>query len=664
MADSLFSTHQFLNLHGAARWIAFSLLAVLLLFVGWQFVRARYPSLVPQWLHGGSLRAAVGVGVVLLGVVPTVALGLLLSERSAHARQERMEGRIEEMAVSVAYAVERLVDKHKAGITAAASSVNASADFSGQSIESALLLYHVIYRDFLTLLGTDRSGNIVASSSTLHGELGPVEGLSGLSVSDREYFRVPMENGFPFVSQVFRGRGLGSDPIVAISASLRDTDGARVGIIEGSLDLSVFESIDREHRHIDSASMILVDDRDRVIYASPETDFALLEELSNDGLITASSDLRQHTRFDYEVRTQRDAHHYMAAYATTSLGWRVFVRVSTDPIALQMIADYKVGLALLVLTLIISLLMAGAIMRRVRFSLGALNRTVEGFSLDTSNETVLIPEYAPAEFQPIFQLMKGRSKQLQHTYRRLSNSIEAGEKLRKELTQAIACKDIEIAERTEELERANERLSTQSRRDPLTKIANRREFERFETRIWKLGAREEIPVAVVLVDIDHFKPYNDRLGHQAGDECLKRVADALHASANRPLDLVARYGGEEFVAVLGGAAVADALVVAENMRNAVLDLGIEHPASESGVVSVSVGAASVVPDANGDAASLVKLADDALYQAKASGRNCVVFWRGDELVKYDAQEHNLDSTNIIKMIAGDRIREAKGPRRG
>lgn len=659
MTDSLFSTNYFFGLHGVTRWVAISLLMALLLFVSWQFVRARNPSGAFAWRRSGSLRTAVGTGVVLLGVVPIVALSLLLSEHSAHSRHERMKARIEEMALSVAYAVERTIDKHKTGITAAASSVNASADFSGPSVERALLRYHEIYGDFLTMLGTDQTGNIVASSSVLQGKLQAVEGLAGLSVADREYFQAPMENGFPFVSQVFRGRGLGVDPIVAISASLRDAAGSRVGIIEGSLDLGIFETIDREHGDLDGASMILVDNRDRVIYSSSGTNFAALEELGNDALMVAARDYRQHNSFDYTTSSPGEPGHFVAAYATTSMGWRVFIRVSTNPIAQQMIGDYMVGLALLVLTLFISLLMASAIIRRVRFALRALNRMVEGFSLDATTESIQIPEFAPTEFKPIFQLMQARSRQLRQTYKRLSNSIDAGENLRRELTQAIANKDVEIAERTEELERANALLSTQSRRDPLTKIANRREFERFEARIWNLGVREEIPVAVILVDIDHFKAFNDTLGHQAGDECLKRVAVALSESATRPLDLVARFGGEEFVAVLGGAAVADALVVAEAMRNAVLDLDIDHPTSPNGVVSVSVGAASVLPDADRDAASLVRAADQALYRAKESGRNCVVYWRDDELQVYDPSQHSLDSSNIIRMLAGDRHRGAK-----
>ncbi len=664
MTDSFFTLRLFLDWHDSVQWFSFGLLGALLVLATLQFVRSRRTTAGLRWFGGKSLGTSIGVGAVLLGLIPIVALVVLMTERSAYMRHDRMETRIEEMAIAVAHSVERFVDKHVSGMTSAASSINASGDFSAASIQGSLLLYHEIYGDFLTMLGTDAKGDIIAASSRLDGVLAPFDQLSGLSVADREYFKVPMTNGFPFVSQAFRGRGFGADPIVAISASLREKGGTRVGVVEGSLNLNAFDEIDREHPHIDGANVIILDKDDEVIYASPEAKLVFLEDLSSDALVVSAEGLRQGVAFDYDDRSLDRNRNHMAAYATTSLGWRVFVRVPTDPIAQQMLGDYKVGLLLLFVTAAISLLMASALTRRFSAALDQVNDAIDGLSVDGSDTALRLPQDMPTEFEPVFAHMQDRAARLQGAYKRLSNSIDAGEKLRKELTQAIALKDVEIAERTAELEKANEKLSSQSKRDPLTKIANRREFEAFENRIWNLGAREKMPVAVVLIDIDHFKAYNDTLGHQAGDTCLKLVAKALEGCANRPLDLVARYGGEEFVAVLGGAAVADALIVAENMRHAVLDLEMVHPKTDEGLVTVSIGAASVLPTHDEAATSLVKAADDALYRAKASGRNCVVFRREDDFVIYDPDEHSLESTNIIKMLAGDRHRKSKGPPRG
>jgi diguanylate cyclase (GGDEF)-like protein len=135
--------------------------------------------------------------------------------------------------------------------------------------------------------------------------------------------------------------------------------------------------------------------------------------------------------------------------------------------------------------------------------------------------------------------------------------------------------------------------------------------------------RDSRPLACILVDIDFFKLFNDREGHQAGDECLRRVATALDGVVRRAGDFFARYGGEEFVALLPGTDAAGAEEVAGRMRDAVRALAIAHPASAEGRVTVSAGIAVVVPDSTRAAAQLVAAADEALYRAKANGRDRV-----------------------------------------
>ncbi len=655
----MISENLFLHWHEMARGLAVGLLLLLSLFVLLEYHVSRSPAPFFRWLRGLSLRTVLTTGVILVGVVPAAALVILLSERSAQLREQRLELRVEEAAAAVAFAVDRNIDKNLSGIVSAASAINAAEDFGSNAVAAVLLRHHRIYDDFLTLLGTDEDGNIIAATSAMDGQSMILEELAGFSVADRDYFINPMKNGFPFVSQAFRGRGLGADPIVAISASLRDGAGKRVGIVEGSLNLRAFGTIDDERPHLDGADLILLDGADRVIYASPAAGLDFLEVLATDPLVTASRDVRQRSSFAYQADSQDFSSGHIGAYATTRQGWRAFVRVPTGPIVTQMVGDYRVGGLLLVLVVVVSLLLSAAFVRLVSASLRQLDRIVVGFNLEAPGTPVHIPQGTPQEFLPVFQHFQERSDELKRIYTRLQHSIESGQNLHKELTRTIAKKEVEIAERTKELERLNAELSSQSKRDPLTKIANRREFEAFEKRVWMLGAREKAPVAVVLIDIDHFKLFNDHLGHQAGDDCLVRVAAALKDCARRPLDLVARYGGEEFVAVLGGAAVADALIVAENMRKVVLDLAIDHPGSPHGIVTVSVGAASEVPDAGRDAASLVKAADEALYHAKSDGRNRVVFRRDDRFVTYDPGEHSLDSTNIIRMLAGDRHRSPR-----
>jgi len=164
-----------------------------------------------------------------------------------------------------------------------------------------------------------------------------------------------------------------------------------------------------------------------------------------------------------------------------------------------------------------------------------------------------------------------------------------------------------------------ERISTT---DGLTKIANRRHFNDSLEKEWKLALRQKKELSIVLMDIDFFKQYNDHYGHQAGDDCLIQVAASLKASLNRPSDLVARYGGEEFVAIFPDTPLEGAEIMAENLRKHVQDLQLKHEyATDAGCVTISIGVATMIPDANGNAEALLKLADDGLYMAKGAGRN-------------------------------------------
>ena len=168
----------------------------------------------------------------------------------------------------------------------------------------------------------------------------------------------------------------------------------------------------------------------------------------------------------------------------------------------------------------------------------------------------------------------------------------------------------------DELTAANARLAELARTDGLTGLANRRSLDGFLRRAFEASDQ----MSVLMFDIDHFKGFNDRLGHQAGDECLKRVAEVIASATHSKAFLAARYGGEEFVVVLPGVNEQHAFIVAESVRLKVKALGIANPAASHGHVSVSVGVASKTPRMRGDR-DLIAEADMALYQAKRTGRN-------------------------------------------
>ena len=185
--------------------------------------------------------------------------------------------------------------------------------------------------------------------------------------------------------------------------------------------------------------------------------------------------------------------------------------------------------------------------------------------------------------------------------------------------------EAKVAERTGQLAAANHRLEQLSATDPLTGLANRRHLDEVLGTEWRRAERQGTPIAVAMVDIDHFKAYNDRLGHAAGDRCLRRVAACLAAGV-RGGDLAARYGGEEFAIVMPGADGPVATAIAARLRAAVAELGEPHPAAAGTIVTVSIGTAATTPGRGEDAAGaagLVEWADAALYAAKRAGRDRV-----------------------------------------
>ncbi len=208
---------------------------------------------------------------------------------------------------------------------------------------------------------------------------------------------------------------------------------------------------------------------------------------------------------------------------------------------------------------------------------------------------------------PVLRQRVKRLLQSHWTMRKLKRQIEQERLLRKRL------------------ETTNRELQNLATLDGLTQIANRRSFDHYLEREWKILAREEATLSLIFSDVDFFKLYNDTYGHQAGDECLRQIARIISQNAKRPADFVARYGGEEFAVILPKTDAEGAVEVAETIRTQVKALGLTHTGSQiSEFVTLSLGVSSVIPNSQSSANTLIAETDQALYQAKAQGRDRVV----------------------------------------
>jgi diguanylate cyclase (GGDEF)-like protein len=187
-------------------------------------------------------------------------------------------------------------------------------------------------------------------------------------------------------------------------------------------------------------------------------------------------------------------------------------------------------------------------------------------------------------------------------------------------------------------------LNELAERDGLTGLYNRRMFDDLMRRIWRQSRRDSMPLEIVLIDIDFFKIYNDVYGHQAGDDCLRKVAKCIAESAKRPFDFAARYGGEEFVLMLYDLPREHARTIPEQIRLDIMNLDIPHKGSTvADVVTVSIGVALASPGMGRSLAGTIQIADESLYEAKLAGRN--------RLICRDAAEYDMD-TGTFRVASG------------
>jgi diguanylate cyclase (GGDEF)-like protein len=181
-----------------------------------------------------------------------------------------------------------------------------------------------------------------------------------------------------------------------------------------------------------------------------------------------------------------------------------------------------------------------------------------------------------------------------------------------------------LAVREEELHIANQHLDELANLDGLTGLANRRGFDRQLEQQWQRAGQHRERLALMMIDIDHFKLYNDRYGHLAGDACLRAVGETLSLVTLDEAVIVARYGGEEFALLLPGLDLEQAAALADDARGAIENLVIKHDEAPCGLVTISIGVESLVPELGQSPDHLVEAADSALYAAKRQGRNVVV----------------------------------------
>jgi diguanylate cyclase (GGDEF)-like protein len=409
----------------------------------------------------------------------------------------------------------------------------------------------------------------------------------GLDVTDRPYFQQALQAKSFIVSAEAVGRARGTVGMIA-AVPVRGEDGSVTGVITAGFELQWIDRIADEVARRRGAMMLIVDQSGIVLAAEPGEDNWLRKKLDAPDLL-------------HEMNAREDG---LAAVlgpdgVRRSFGFirlpssSAFLAIGLDEAEMLRRVDREMRLAYLQFALIGAFVLLGVwfggehtIVRPLRALARMAAHVGHGNLAARTTHRPWAAEFAP-----------------------LANALDA-------MAQQLTARE-------EELEVATAHLDQLTRLDSLSGLTNRRGFDARLDAAWELSAQSGAPLALVMIDVDHFKAFNDRYGHVAGDMCLRTVAEAI-AGAAGDATVVARYGGEEFALLFGRTTLDRALDIAERLRATIESLGLTHQASPLGHVTASVGVAALAAAPGESSAMLIEAADAALYGAKRRGRNTVV----------------------------------------
>lgn len=527
------------------------------------------------WRYFGSIRARLII-LASLAIAPLIVDRVLDVAKDRAERIEAAHQQARELAVRGVHEQDELLATTRAFLQVV---VHSYPTFSG-SREAC--------NAFLSKLGAglpwargisvvDRAGIVVCSSNP---------GSIGLDISDRPHFHEVMRTGEFVISDYLSGRRLTGPNIFALLPQLAD-DGAIENIAASVMDVNWISRLGATVTERSGAVMLMVDKAGTLISRHPHPEIWVGRSFKDHPLVSAMFARSAGSVIENGIDSVRRIYGFVQLPGTdVRLAVGLDEREVLQRVNNAMWVSYG-HLAAISAIVLIGIWFGGErlFVKPLRDLAGIAARVGRGERLVRAQEAAWAAEFAP-------------------------------------LTTALDDMAGQIAERERGLLSANDRLEQLARVDPLTKLANRRAFDWRLRAEWELGAALSHPVSLLMIDVDHFKHFNDHYGHVAGDECLQAVGSALASTVRARTGICARYGGEEFAILLPRVSLENAVEIAERVRKAVEACHIAHHDSATGQVTVSIGIASFVPTV-GDARQLVSAADAALYAAKHDGRNTV-----------------------------------------
>lgn len=462
---------------------------------------------------------------------------------------------------------------------------------------------------FVTLFGADPRGQVLMASPALSRN-GRADYWRGVSVADRDYFRQTLARRAVYVSGIFTSRAYSEQKLIAIGVPVFAANGTSLqGVLAAGVDPAHLGMLLDRIAEPSGAACVILDASGHVVYASPALHIradtpAMAQPLLRTMLALPTDRIADIDPNRLGVR--------LALHAPVEAlpGWQILLLGQAELISHNLVLGGRLFLlfgGLLLVALGVALPFAArGLQRPVRTLATRLGQ------FDPDREDAATPGIdpdLPRELKPIEDAFRAMATRLRELYLQRNEIIDEREH--------------EVERRTRELRRAADALRDASLTDGLTGLANYRAYREQLDALWAAARTGDQAIGALAVDIDHFKDYNDRYGHLAGDACLRDIATCLRTTLGAAPHVLARNGGEEFIALFMPAERRRILELAGQLRQAVRALAIEHAASPAGIVTLSIGVSVLVPAPGLFADALVRAADLALYRAKREGRDRV-----------------------------------------
>lgn len=547
-----------------------------------------------------SLRRSLTRMLLLAALLPVLVFGIALLWSQWQRDRDELLLRLSTNAQSSASTFDDFLDSHLAGVRLlAATPLAASASPPDAALDRLLKAYP----SFLRALATDADGDIVAARAAN----GRAMALAGENAADRDWFRAPRDSGLAHVSDGYRARIDGDQALVAVSAPLL-REGRFDGVLQASLPVErlVRERASTLRRR--GLELLLLDRGERVVYASSG-----LRWHFPDATGALGADIRDGASASGQIARARilpgllagDERAYVDA-VRMRIGWTVAVIAPEQRLLTSSLPRLGLLLGLLAATTFGVLLVLWRMRRLLATSMGRLLGSLHGYALGGTLDPSQLSRM-PEELQPLAGGIGDLASRMNAAYGELQDVLDKREQA--------------IDDRTRALSDAVAKLDRLSRTDALTGCLNYRGFQEEGLRLWRAAADRAGAFAVLAIDIDHFKAYNDHYGHLHGDGALKRFAGVVRGALLHGDDVLARQGGEEFAVLLPGATLVQAQAAAARIRERLREADIAHAAAPEGRVTASIGIAAMQAGMPVPLGTLLTQADAALYRAKSAGRD-------------------------------------------